>query len=195
MSLPALVSEPATALLPEGVVVTPLVAHADDRGRFTEIFRASWPTDVEPLQWNIVSSVAGVLRGVHVHRRHADYLTVASGRLTLGLADLRGGAPANACCIRLDAENPAAVTIPPGVAHGFFFPEPTVHVYAVSRYFDSSDELGCRWDDPDLAIPWQVSAPSLSPRDVALPALAGLLCELREARRSARAGRDSPPGE
>lgn len=67
-------------------------------------------------------------------------------------------------------------------------------MYAVSRYFDSSDELGCRWDDPDLAIPWRVSAPSISPRDMALPTLADLLGELRDARRSARAGRDSPPG-
>ena len=149
-------------------------------GNSPRFFRASWPTQAEPLQWNVVSSIAGVLRGVHVHRRHADYLAVASGRLTLGLVDLRGGAPANACRIDLDAERPAAVTFPPGVAHGFYFPEPAVHVYAVSRYFDATDELGCRWNDPGLAIPWDVVAPRLSPRDMALPPLGDLLGELHD---------------
>lgn len=91
MSLSVPVRERRAGRLPDGVVVTPLVAHGDDRGRFIEIFRASWPTGIEPLQWNIVSSVAGVLRGVHVHRRHGDYLTVASGRLTLGLAICEAG--------------------------------------------------------------------------------------------------------
>lgn len=181
MSASSLLSERTAVELPAGVVVTPLVAHADDRGQFTEIFRASWTTQAEPLQWNVVSSIAGVLRGVHVHRRHADYLAVASGRLTLGLVDLRGGTPLNPCRIDLDAENPAAVTIPAGVAHGFFFPEPTVHVYAVSRYFDATDELGCRWDDPGLGISWDVVAPRLSPRDMALPSLADLLGELGDA--------------
>ena len=40
------------------------------------------------MQSNAVESVAGVLRGVHAHRVHDDYLSVLSGRATIGLYDL-----------------------------------------------------------------------------------------------------------
>jgi dTDP-4-dehydrorhamnose 3,5-epimerase len=57
------------------------------------------------------------------------------------------------------------VAVPPGVAHGFFFPEESVHVYAVSETFDPEDELGCRWDDPETGLDWPCTAPLLSERD------------------------------
>jgi dTDP-4-dehydrorhamnose 3,5-epimerase len=56
--------------LPDGVVCRNLVVHRDDRGWISEIFRQEWPTGVAPVQWNAVRSMAGVLRGVHVHVRH-----------------------------------------------------------------------------------------------------------------------------
>ena len=171
-----------SGVLPEGVVLTALTPHADVRGVFTEIFRECWPTAVRPIQWNVVSSDAGVLRGVHVHVRHDDYLTVASGRLVLGLADLRPGHVSSSCCIELSAERAVAASIPHGVAHGFFFPEPTIHIYAVSHYFDPADELGCRWDDPNLQIPWPHTTAIVSPRDRDLPWLAELMPRLQAER-------------
>ena len=62
-------------MLPVGVVLQPLAPNDDDRGTFTELFRNSWSLDVQPAQWNVVRSVPTVLRGVHAHWRHADYLT------------------------------------------------------------------------------------------------------------------------
>jgi dTDP-4-dehydrorhamnose 3,5-epimerase len=47
--------------------------------------------------------------------------------------------------------------------------------YLVDEYYDSSDELGVRWDDPALAIDWGLSAdaaPIVSERDQQNPALA-----------------------
>jgi len=85
--------------------------------------------------------------------------------------------------VELAAETPAALTIPTGVAHGFFFHEPSLHVYAVSHEWDPADELGCRWDDPGLAIPWPCTNPALSERDREL----GSLSELRDAVRAALA--------
>src|SRR5687768_10705310 len=74
-----------------GVVIRPLTAHVDHRGCFTEIFRESWLPTSHFVQWNAVTSRAGTLRGVHVHRHHADYLVLLTGRMCLGLADLRRG--------------------------------------------------------------------------------------------------------
>ena len=169
--------------LPAGLLLRPLEPHSDDRGTFIELFRREWETEVEPIQWNAVHSEAGVLRGVHVHPRHDDYLTVVRGRAIIGLRDLRddsetAGATA---CVELSAERPGAITIPHGVAHGFYFVEASTHVYAVSHYWDLADELGCRWDDPGLEIPWPQQQAHISPRDEALPSLEVLLEQLRAA--------------
>ena len=160
-------------MLPDGVRLRALEAHADERGAFAELHRVEWDTGVAPVQWNAVRSQAGVLRGVHVHSRHDDYLVVYAGRATVGLRDLRGGDP-RPCCVELDGAEPTAITIPHGVAHGFYFHEPSIHIYAVSHYWDPADELGCHWADPDLGIPWPVRDAVVSERDAALPPLATL---------------------
>ena len=162
--------------LPDGVIVQPLQAHPDRRGTFTEIFRAEWDTGVFPVQWNAVESTAGTLRGVHVHRRHDDYLLVLRGRASVGLRDLRPDSTTGglAAVIELSSQHPRALVIPHGVAHGFYFSEPSLHVYSVTEYWHPDDELGCRWDDPALGIAWPVQDPILSARDAALPSLSEL---------------------
>lgn len=163
--------------LPQGVRHVPLRAHADHRGVFTEIYRAEWFDGPDMLQWNAVRSEAGVLRGVHVHHRHHDVLTVVQGRASIGLQDLRTDSPTHglATLVPLVADEPAVLTIPPGVAHGFLFHEPSIHVYGVSHYFDPRDELGCRWDDPDVTIPWPVETATLSKRDERAGTLAEMI--------------------
>lgn len=170
----------APQLLPAGTLLRPLEPHLDERGSFTELYRAEWGTGVRPIQWNAVRSEAGVLRGVHVHPRHDDYLTVPVGRADVGLRDLRRGSPTEglSALVQLGGERPAALVIPHGVAHGFYFHEPSLHVYAVSEYWDPTDELGCRWDDPELEIPWPVPSARVSERDAASQPLRALLDEL-----------------
>ncbi len=170
----------APPLLPAGTLHRTLEPHVDDRGCFTELYRNEWDTGVAPIQWNAVRSEAGVLRGVHVHLRHDDYLTVPVGRASVGLRDLRSGSPTEglAAIVALGADRQAALAIPHGVAHGFYFHEPSLHVYAVTRYWDPSDELSCRWDDPELEIPWPVQSARVSERDAASQSLRALLDEL-----------------
>ena len=163
--------------LPAGVGVRALSTHVDERGCFTELFRDEWGTGVAPVQWNAVSSAAGVLRGVHCHPLHADAITVARGRMMLGLSDMRADSPTagHACVVDLDAGAMALVTIPRGVAHGFYFPQPSLHIYAVDRTWNLDDELGCRWDDPELGIDWgDVREPLISARDAQLGSAAAL---------------------
>ena len=172
-------------MLPADVELHRLEPHADSRGVFTELFRASWGLEVAPVQWNTVFSEGNVLRGVHAHWHHWDYLTVVSGRATIGLHDLREDSPTEhlGTTVDLSPSEPAALEIPPGVAHGFYLHEPSIHVYAVSHEWDPADELGCRWDDPELGIDWPCSGPLLSERDRDL----GALSELRGAVRAALA--------
>jgi dTDP-4-dehydrorhamnose 3,5-epimerase len=166
-------------VVPTGVEVRTLASHGDERGEFTELFRDEWGTGVAPVQWNVVRSEPDVLRGVHCHPIHADALIVVAGRMLLGLSDLRARAPSvSGCLVELRGDAMQLVTIPPGVAHGFYFTEPSMHVYAVDRVWDPADELGCRWDDPGLGIEWRPAGePSISARDAQL----GSVDELRGA--------------
>jgi dTDP-4-dehydrorhamnose 3,5-epimerase len=163
--------------LPLGCRILPLEPRDDDRGRLTELFRAEWDTGAAaPIQWNAVRSDADVLRGVHVHTRHDDYLTVPLGRMFIGLHDMRRGSASfgASCLVELTEDDPSALVVPHGVAHGFWIPEPSLFVYGVSHYWDPTDELGCHWGDPALGIDWPCTAPRLSARDAAAPPLSDL---------------------
>lgn len=153
--------------VPDGVKIQPLNAHVDGRGSLTELFRDDWSLGPRALQWNMVRSKANVLRGVHAHRNHVDYLTMAVGELVLCLHDLRPASPTHrlSAMFRLQADDPHLVVVPVGVAHGFYFPEPACHVYAVSHYFDTEDELGCHWAEPALGLTWPCHDPELSEKD------------------------------
>jgi dTDP-4-dehydrorhamnose 3,5-epimerase len=166
--------------LPDGVALRPLDMNRDPRGSFTEVFREEWDTGISPVQWNIVSSEAGTLRGVHVHIRHDDYLTTLRGRASVGLRDLRRGSPTEGMSALVElAEDPlTALLIPRGVAHGFYFAEPSLHLYGVTKYWDVGDELACHWADPQLEIPWPALPTLVSERDSTALSLAELLDEL-----------------
>jgi hypothetical protein len=94
------------------------------------------------IQWNAVRSEAGVLRGVQVHVRHEDYLTLPYGRASVGLRDLRQDSPTEglSAMVELSGDEPASLVIPRGLAHGFYFREPSLHIYAVTEYWDPDDK-------------------------------------------------------
>jgi dTDP-4-dehydrorhamnose 3,5-epimerase len=148
-----------------GATLTSLEPHADERGSFVEIMRAANVPD-QYVQANHSRSRAGVLRGLHYHRHQADLWYVVRGRMQVGLADLRKrrSRPATASLV-LDSDDPAALYVPPGVAHGFLALTDLDLIYFVTRYFDATDEFGVAWDDPALNIPWENPDPVLSERD------------------------------
>lgn len=159
--------------LPVGAKIYPLTMNKDERGVFTEIFRDNWMETKSPIQWNVVSSQENVLRGVHFHIDHADYLILMSGRAVFALKDLRPDSPTKGLISMLEMEEDKlqALYIPPGVAHGFYFYTPAIHIYGVDQYWSDSDELGCRFDDPLLGINWPTNNPLISLRDQQLPKL------------------------
>lgn len=164
-----------------GVRLVPLQTHSDHRGSLTEFFRTSWFEEYQPfVQWNTVRSHANSLRGVHVHPRHFDLLFVISGSMTMGLKDLRRNSPAYLREERhvLNESPIVGVLTPPGVAHGFYFPEATIYVYGVTHYFSMDDELGFRWNDEDCGLFDRSLNPLLSPRDAAAGRLAEALRQI-----------------
>ena len=151
----------------DGVGIRALTPHRDTRGRLVEIYREHWDLGCRPVQFNAVTSEAGVLRGVHVHVSHADHLFLATGSMRLGLHDLRPWSPTTGQSwqVELSGPVPQVVIIPPGVAHGFCFPVPSLLFYGTSDYFDPQDELACRFDASELQLSWPVPQPTISDRD------------------------------
>jgi dTDP-4-dehydrorhamnose 3,5-epimerase len=185
----------------QGVRLGRLVRHADNRGSFRELWReSSFPvltreetgaalgTHPRFVQANLSTSAAGVLRGLHYHRRQLDYWTVLSGRAMVALVDVRPVAAGQAERPAVETHELAAdewVVIPAGIAHGFLALEALELLYLVTNEFDNSDELGFAWDDPAVGVPWpRIEAtpdglPILSDRDRSNPSLAELVAGLR----------------
>ena len=177
----------------DGVAWGRLASHADERGAFRELWRASW-SDERFVQANLSTSQARVLRGLHYHRRQLDRWTVARGRAFVALVDVRpllvgmvaGAGARNAADGQLAAPLVETrvlgpdewVTIPAGVAHGFYAIEPTDLLYLVTNEYDGTDELGFAWDDPEVGVPWPDRDPILSPRDRSNPLLSELVRSL-----------------
>lgn len=153
--------------LPSGVKLIPLQMHHDDRGVVTEVYRKEWNVGLEALQWNVSHSKSRVLRGIHLHWNHLDYLIVLKGHMTLYLHDVRPSAASRGktFVIELKDDILQAIVIPTGVAHGFYFNEDSTHVYAVSEYWNQEDELGCMWNSPELNITLPTNNPMLSTKD------------------------------
>ena len=183
-----------------GVRFGSIVRHADSRGSFREVWRASSfpalnppetgaPAGTEPrfVQANLSSSAAGVLRGLHYHRRQLDYWTVTAGRAFVALVDVRPlveGSGPRAIVETRELAVDDWVVIPAGVAHGFLALERLDLLYLVTNEFDGSDELGFAWDDPAVGVPWPAvpgtpdGRPILSERDRSNPPLAELVARL-----------------
>jgi dTDP-4-dehydrorhamnose 3,5-epimerase len=162
-----------------GVALVDLAVHADDRGSFVETFRQEWLADAGTVaQTNLSRSVAGVVRGLHFHRRQSDYWCLLEGRAFVALADLRRGSPTFGEVRTMELEAPDAMRglyVPRGVAHGICAVTPIALQYLVDEPFSGDDEFGVAWDDPDLAVPWPVRDPIVSERDRANPSLADVL--------------------
>jgi dTDP-4-dehydrorhamnose 3,5-epimerase len=146
---------------------------ADERGAFLEVFRAQALPEAM-VQSNHSQSRAGVLRGLHYHRHQADLWYVVKGSAQVGLVDLRDRTePLAVETFVIGEDQPTAVYIPPGVAHGYLALTDMDMIYWVTSEYDPADEHGVAWDDAAIGLPWRVNGtpPVLSERDLANPPL------------------------
>jgi dTDP-4-dehydrorhamnose 3,5-epimerase len=168
--------------LPEVLLVEP-DCFGDARGYFLEIWRqeryrtAGIAADF--VQDNLSRSAGGILRGLHLQQPNAQgkLVYVLEGSVFDVAVDVRWGSPRFGrwtSALLSDADH-RQLWIPPGFAHGFCVTSETaLFAYKCTAPYSAADELGVRWDDPALGIPWPVAAPRLSAKDAALPRLADI---------------------
>ena len=163
--------------IPEVLVIRP-TKHGDERGFFSETFRASllkeqgiahdWVQDNHSF-----SAARGVVRGLHFQRApkaQAKLVRVACGAVLDVAVDIRKGSSSfgRHVAVELSAENWTQLYVPAGFAHGFCtLTENTEVLYKVSAEYAPELEGGVLWNDPDLGIAWPIShkAATLSARD------------------------------
>ena len=163
------------------------VVHSDDRGYFIETYRREWfPHGREMIQANRGNRQAGSVVGLHYHLHQADYWYVPFGHVRTVLHDLRVGSKTEGATLEVDMgeidggeNNHLGLFIPPGVAHGFASLTDCVITYLVDGYYNTADELGVLWNDPEIGANWGLDDPILSERDAANP----LRAEIPEGRR------------
>ena len=168
--------------LPGCLVLEPQV-FADERGFFYESFNHDklGAHGLQPnfVQGNVSSSTRGVLRGLHYQwpKPQGKLVSVLEGEVWDVAVDIRRGSPTFGrwSAVVLSAANKRHFWIPEGFAHGFVvLSERALFTYLCTATYDRAADAAVRWDDPQLAIDWPVSAPLLSDKDAKAPLLADI---------------------
>lgn len=160
-----------------GVALLEPRVYADARGFFYE----SWnkrtlhelQIDADFVQDSHSRSVKGTLRGLHyqVQQVQGKLLRVIAGEVFDVVVDLRRSSPnfGKHVALRLNAETPQMLWVPPGFAHGFAVLTPYAEVlYKMTDYYAPQHERSLLWNDPALGIAWPLEgAPLLSAKDAA----------------------------
>lgn len=171
-----------TTALPGVLLIAPRV-FGDARGWFQETFNLARyreaGIDLPFVQDNLSRSKKGTLRGLHLQHPHAQgkLVWVPEGAVLDVAVDVRIGSPTfgRFVAAELSAENHHQLWVPPGFAHGFqVLSEDALFAYKCTDLYHPEHELGVRWDDPAIGIPWPLSGPIVSAKDQALPLLSAI---------------------
>lgn len=164
-----------TTTIPDLLILEPKV-FGDERGFFYESFNQNRFDDIVGREVNFVQdnhsrSIKGVLRGLHyqVQQPQGKLVRVVEGTVFDVAVDLRKHSAYYGKWVgaELSAENRRQFWIPEGFAHGFVvLSESAEFLYKTTDYYLQSAERCIAWNDPDLAIDWQIPfAPLLSTKD------------------------------
>lgn len=152
----------------------------DDRGYFMETFHESVFRDLGlPTEWvqdNHSHSRYGVIRGLHyqLENPQGKLVRCTRGRILDVAVDIRRDSPTFGqwTAVELSEANKRMLYIPPKFAHGFsVLSEEADVLYKCTTLWHQPSDRSLIWNDPDLNIDWQVTEPSVSPKDAIAPRL------------------------
>ena len=162
------------------IIIEPKV-FGDERGFFMETYNQKSFEELgltmNFVQDNHSKSKKGVLRGLHFQTKHTQgkLVRVIKGSVYDVAVDLRKNSETFGkwYAIKLSAENKLMFYVPEGFAHGFLVKsDEAVFTYKCTDYYHPEDEGGIIWNDPTLAIDWQIEDYSqllISDKDKELP--------------------------
>ena len=146
----------------EGVSVTPLPVHSDDRGALSELLTTR-DGPIEPIVHIYqVTALAGSIRAWVYHEHQADRLAFCNGEFEIAICDIRPGSPTigQLAVFRLGHAQPALLRIPPRVVHGVcnVGKEASTFVNMPTRAYDhrAPDKRRLSYDDPRIPYRFDV---------------------------------------
>lgn len=151
----------------------------DHRGYFFESYNKQefirLGIDKNFVQDNESMSDKGVLRGLHFQKPPFDQgklVRVMQGAVLDIAVDIRKSSPTYGewVAVELTQNNKWMYWIPPGFAHGFVsLQDNTVFFYKCTNIYNSESEGSILWNDPTLAIDWNIENPTLTEKDMNSP--------------------------
>lgn len=162
----------------EGVSLYVGMTSNDLRGSFVRYFdntataSKNWNMSVNALSMatNIKS---GTVRDLHFQTRPFEEEKVVfctEGRIFDVIVDLRKGSQTQGkwAGVELDSHNPASLSLPKGIAHGYQTLTTTANVfYALSVEFSPNHAFTLNYTDTGLDIPWPLKTTHISEKDEA----------------------------
>ena len=158
-------------------IIEPAV-FGDERGFFFESFNQAKFNqavgyDVAFVQDNHSRSAKGVLRGLHYQlppHPQGKLVRCVVGEVFDVAVDIRKSSPTFGQweAVELSGDNKRQLWVPPGLAHGFVvYSETAEFLYKTTDYYAPAHERCIAWNDPDLAIDWNLGdiVPQLSAKD------------------------------
>jgi dTDP-4-dehydrorhamnose 3,5-epimerase len=162
------------------------VSRFDDyRGVFMEIYHAKNFSDAgitaNFIQENHATSKKHILRGMHYQLKfpQGKLVRCIQGEILDISVDIRKSSSTFGQWVGeiLSAENAKQLYVPPGFAHGYVVRSEHAEVgYKCTEFYHPEDEYGILWNDPEIAIEWEIENPILSEKDIKQP----LLKEIKE---------------
>ena len=166
----------------EGVYIIEPRLFKDERGYFFEAFSERAFAELTGIETRFVQdnesrSARGVVRGLHFQlppHAQSKLVRVVRGTILDVAVDIRRGSPTfgRHVAVELSEHNHRQLFIPRGFAHGFSVLEGDAIVeYKCDNYYAPESEGAIRWDDPTLAIDWQLADNEaiVSAKDIANP--------------------------
>ena len=145
-------------------IVEPTI-FGDERGYFMETYHEKEfkeaGIDVTFVQDNQSKSKKGVLRGLHFQYTNPQgkLVRVIKGEVFDVAVDLRKDSSTYGKWegVILSEENKKQFYVPEGFAHGFLvLSDEAEFTYKCTNFYDSDDEGGILWNDPDIGIKWPI---------------------------------------
>ncbi len=165
-----------------GVVIIEPDVFGDHRGWFMESWSkkklAELGIDVDFVQDNqSFTAKKGTLRGLHFQMNpmaQSKLVRVVSGAVLDVAVDIRKNSPTYLkwVSVELSSENKRQFFIPRGFAHGFVTLTDNVEfVYKCDNYYSKECDRSIKFDDPQINVNWNVTAPIISEKDANAPLL------------------------
>jgi dTDP-4-dehydrorhamnose 3,5-epimerase len=149
----------------EGVYIIEPTIFGDDRGYFMETYHQGEfkeaGLDLNFVQDNQSKSTKGVIRGLHFQytKPQGKLVRVIKGEVFDVAVDLRRNSSTYGKWegVILSEENKKQFYVPEGFAHGFVvLSDIAEFTYKCTDFYDSEDEGGILWNDPNIGIVWPV---------------------------------------